>query len=67
MIDWKSQLFEIKKSELNKYLLVNDMISDAKVVKLGIGKGWREENASQYLARKSFDCPVIKSFLDAGI
>ena len=54
MIDWKAQLFEIKKSELNEYLLVNAMISDAKLTKLGKNRGWREENASRYLSRKSF-------------
>ena len=54
MIDWKSQLFEIKKSELNKYLLMSDMLSDAKLTKLGKNRGNRTENTQFFLNRKNF-------------
>jgi hypothetical protein len=54
MIDWKAQLVQIKKSNLNQYVLASEMIADAKAVKLGKHKGNREENASHFLSRKNF-------------
>ena len=54
MNDWKAQLVEIRNSELNKYVVIADMIANAKTVKLGKHTGNREENASHFLGRKNF-------------
>ena len=55
MIDWKSQLFESKKSELNKYVLMSDMLHEAKLTKLGKNNDRKEENECRYMSSKSFE------------
>jgi hypothetical protein len=61
MIDWKTQLKkEVRRSEDREAsrqvfkAIMSDMLHEAKLTKLGKNRGWREQNASRFLSRKSF-------------
>ena len=52
MNDWKNQLLLIKKLE---YVVIPDMITEAKAVGLGKNNGWRvAPDSLEYLSKKNF-------------